>query len=154
MQTELLQLAIAAVVLVLILFVLRRASIKSRERAPESARERLGVEEAAPAIKRERRRPRPELAKPEAKPEKQKKPEPKPEPAPEPDVAAAYKAGLAKTRGGFVAKLGKLFGKKQIDAATVDELEEVLFSADIGPRAAERIFQSVKTGLTKNELES
>ena len=65
----------------------------------------------------------------------------------------AYKAGLAKTRGGFVAKLGKLFGKKKIDASTVDELEEVLFTADIGPRAADRIFQSVKSGLTKAELE-
>ena len=30
----------------------------------------------------------------------------------------AYKAGLEKTRGdGFVARLGKLFGKKKIDAA-------------------------------------
>src|SRR5690606_20370210 len=69
------------------------------------------------------------------------------------ETAEAYKAGLAKTRGGFVAKLGKIFGKKQIDAATLDELEEALFTADIGPRAADRIFQSVKSGLSKSELE-
>jgi len=78
------------------------------------------------------------------------------EAAPKLDIAArdAYKAGLAKTRNGFVAKLGKLFGKKKIDAATVDELEEVLFTADIGPRAADRIFQSVKKGLSKSDLEN
>jgi fused signal recognition particle receptor len=159
MQTELMELGIAAVVIALVIVVLRRASKKSREQAPASARERLGVE-AEPVVKRERKRPRPE-------PVKAATPEPEPEPedeaeddqqeaeaAPDADTAAAYKAGLAKTRGGFVARLGKLFGKKQIDAQTLDQLEEVLFTADIGPRAAERIFQSVKTGLTKTELEA
>jgi fused signal recognition particle receptor len=68
------------------------------------------------------------------------------------DAKAAFKTGLAKTRGGFVARLGKLFGKKKIDADVLGELEEVLFSADIGPRAADRIFQSVKQNLSKDEL--
>jgi fused signal recognition particle receptor len=72
----------------------------------------------------------------------------------DPEARDAYKAGLAKTRGGFVAKLGKLFGRKKIDAATLDELEEALFTADIGPRAADRIFQSVKSGLSKSDLEN
>ncbi len=159
MQNELIQLAVAAVAIALILFLLRRASIKSRQRAPDSIRERLGADEE-PAPRRERKRPRPERARPEREPEAkpvEKKAKPPPEPEQDKEVeaetAAAYKAGLARTRGGFVAKLGKLFGKKQIDAATVDELEEVLFTADIGPRAAERIFQAVKTGLTKTELE-
>ena len=156
MQTELIELAVAIAALFLILVVLRRASAKSRERAPESAKERLGLQEVEPA---------------KEKKQKPKKPEPKAEPKPEPEseepiadsrkpiapsdeeAAAAYKAGLAKTRGGFVAKLGKLFGKKKIDAQTLDELEEVLFTADIGPRAADRIFQSVKTGLSKDDLE-
>lgn len=68
------------------------------------------------------------------------------------DAKAAFKTGLAKTRGGFVARLGKLFGKKKIDADVLGELEEVLFSADIGPRAADRIFQSVKGNLSKDDL--
>ncbi|HUJ58489.1 MAG TPA: signal recognition particle-docking protein FtsY [Kofleriaceae bacterium] len=157
METELLELAIALVAIGLVLLVLRRASQKSRARAPASIKERLGVEEAAPQPKR--KRPRPEAAEPEAKPEPEVEQPAEPEPAAEPpaqadaETTAAYKAGLAKTRGGFVARLGKLFGKKQIDAQTLDELEEVLFTADIGPRAAERIFQSVKTGLSKAELE-
>ena len=135
MQTELIELAIALVVLALIMVVLRRASQKSQQKAPATAKERLEAE--VPAAK-----PAPAEAEVEV------------EEKPSDETTEAYKAGLAKTRGGFVARIGKLFGKKQIDAATVDELEEVLFTADIGPRAAERIFQAVKTGLSKTDLES
>ena len=153
---ELIQLGIAIVVIALVIFLLRRASARSKAKGAVTARERLGVdttEESRP--RRERKRPRPgQPDKPRAK-----EPEPEeylpevPEGIVDEDAAAAYKAGLAKTRGGFVAKLGKLFGKKKIDAATLDELEETLFTADIGPRAAERIFTSVKSGLSKNDLE-
>src|SRR5690606_32512987 len=86
--------------------------------------------------------------------EKEKEAEEEEEAEVDADARDAYKAGLARTRGGFVARLGKLFGKKKIDAATLDELEEALFTADIGPRAADRIFQSVKSGLSKADLES
>jgi fused signal recognition particle receptor len=144
---DILKLAIAMVLIVFVIFLLRRASAKSQAQAG-SARERLGVEEEAP--QRVRRRPRPGQ---EAQPAPEVKPEPAEEVVSDEESREAYKAGLAKTRGGFVAKLGKLFGKKKIDAATVDELEEVLFTADIGPRAADRIFQSVKKGLSKDDLE-
>jgi fused signal recognition particle receptor len=153
MQTELIELGVALVGLTTVMLVLRRASLKSRDKSPASARERLGYDDEAPQQQRRRRRrdgeapvATPEAAPPEAEAEA-------PETPPDAETAAAYKAGLAKTRGGFVAKLGKLFGKKQIDAGTVDQLEEVLFTADIGPRAADRIFQSVKSGLSKTELE-
>ena len=165
--TELLQLGVALVVIVLILFLLRRAAARSKAKGATSARERLGVEvEVKP--ERIRKRPRKHYGKPgePQAPESEEEPEdgddeqaPAPfDDSPEPvssdaEARDAYKAGLAKTRGGFVAKLGKLFGKKKIDAATVDELEEVLFTADIGPRAADRIFQSVKKGLSKADLE-
>ncbi len=148
-SADLIKLAIAIVVIALVIFVLRRASAKSQAKAG-TARERLGVEaEAKP--QRVRRRPRPGQPEEAAQPEPE--PEPKEEVVSDEEAREAYKAGLAKTRGGFVARLGKLFGKKKIDAATVDELEEVLFTADIGPRAADRIFQSVKKGLSKDDLE-
>jgi fused signal recognition particle receptor len=170
MQNELLELALAIVVLALIMVVLRRASAKSKHRAPEHARERLGVEPEPEidAKKRERKRPRPggiagarrgkpaagataaEAAAAEAAAREAAEPAAAPVDA---DAREAYKAGLAKTRGGFVARLGKLFGRKKIDAQTLDELEEVLFTADIGPRAADRIFQAVKGGLSKDELD-
>ena len=150
MQTELIELAIAIVVIGLVMIVLRRASARSKQRTPQSARERLGYDPDEPARQRRRRR-RDDEAK---APEPRRAPEPEVDEAPaDADTTAAYKAGLAKTRGGFVARLGKLFGKKKIDAATLDELEEVLFTADIGPRAADQIFQSVKTGLSRDELE-
>jgi fused signal recognition particle receptor len=132
--------------------VLRRASAKSKRRASENVRERLGVEPEDARPKRERKRPRPGQA--EAPRVAEAKPAPvEPEPPTDAEAREAYRAGLAKTRGGFVARIGKLFGKKKIDARTLDELEEVLFTADIGPRAAERIFQSVKSGMSKDDLE-
>ncbi|MGE3545557.1 MAG: signal recognition particle-docking protein FtsY, partial [Kofleriaceae bacterium] len=144
----------------LILLVLRRASAKSRSQ-PTSIRDRLGVEVEPERPKRVRKRPRPgQPAKPATAENADEREQEADDEVEEPEVPAdpaareAYRAGLAKTRGGFVAKLGKLFGKKKIDAETLNELEEVLFTADIGPRAADRIFQSVKTGLSKNDLES
>jgi fused signal recognition particle receptor len=155
---EIVQLGIALVVILAIILLLRRAAAKSRAKGAATARERLEAETAKP--ERIRKTPKRRYGKPGEEPTIE---EPEPEPEPEPawedvgvadaDARDAYKAGLAKTRGGFVAKLGKLFGKKKIDSATVDELEEVLFTADIGPRAADRIFQSVKKGLSKSDLE-
>ena len=169
MQTELIELAIAIVAIALVMIGLRRLSAKSKLKSPSSARERLGYdpdEVVRPARKR-RRDAEAEAARPKHD-EKPAKADPakvdkkaddeddadEVEPAPsDAETTAAYKQGLARTRGGFVARLGKLFGKKKIDAQTLDELEEVLFTADIGPRAADRIFQSVKTGLSRDELE-
>jgi len=71
---------------------------------------------------------------------------------PEESEAAALRAGLSKTRGGFVARLGKLFARKTIDATLLDEIEEVLLTADIGPRTADKLFQAIKAKLSKAEL--
>ena len=175
MQTELLQLAIAIVVIGLIIFLLRRGAVKSRAQAPSSIQDRLGLrpEEEKRPVRARTKRPREGARPAETPPAKQGREaaedreeaeereaaedrEAADEAAEAVDAEArdAYKAGLAKTRGGFVAKLGKLFGRKKIDAQTLDELEEALFTADIGPRAADRIFQSVKSGLSKADLES
>jgi fused signal recognition particle receptor len=62
------------------------------------------------------------------------------------------KEGLEKTRGGFVARIGSLIGKKQIDQALVDQLEEILFTADIGAKTAHKLFEAVKASLSRNEL--
>lgn len=157
---ELIKLGIAVLVIAIVIYMLRRASKRSQAKGGATARERLGVRDVSEARpKRQRKRPRPGQPATKVKDEPEPDPEPEddapevPEAPVDDDAAAAYKAGLAKTKGGFVAKLGKLFGKKKIDAATLDELEETLFTADIGPRAAERIFTSVKQGLSKSELE-
>jgi len=163
---ELIKLAVAVVALVLVIFLLRRAAAASRLKS--TARDRLGASPAEEEVKprRQRKKPRPgelpaaraareaEEAAADAAEARQRAEEAEDEAAPtSAEAAAAYKDGLAKTRGGFVARIGKLFGKKKIDAQTLEELEEVLFTADIGPRAAQRIFVSVKTGMTKTDLE-
>ena len=66
--------------------------------------------------------------------------------------AAALRDGLARTRGGFVARLGRLLSKKKIDQEILGELEEVLMSADIGPRTAEKLFGAVRGTLSRDEL--
>src|SRR5262249_8296010 len=74
-------------------------------------------------------------------------------PAPAPARGAALRAGLAKTRGGFIAKIGALFaGKKEIDAATFDQLEEVLLTADIGVKTSQKLFDAVKRDLSRDQL--
>ena len=60
--------------------------------------------------------------------------------------------GLARTRGGFVARLGALFTRKKIDDALMSAVEEVLLTSDIGPRTADKLFQKVKDQLSRSEL--
>jgi fused signal recognition particle receptor len=98
-------------------------------------------------------------AGPEAKPEKErpdlKLVPPAPEAAPAPpkeDRKRALKDGLAKTRGGFISRIGGLLGRKEIDAALVDQLEEILFTADIGAKTSQKLFAAVKASLSRNEL--
>lgn len=82
----------------------------------------------------------------------EKKP-PEVAPPPRKKDVAALKAGLTKTRGGFVGKLAGLFGgKKQIDPQTFDQLEEVLLTADIGVKTSQKIFASLKKELTREQL--
>jgi len=75
-----------------------------------------------------------------------------PEKRPPVEKGKDLKEGLEKTRGGFVARIGSLIGKKQIDQALVDQLEEILFTADIGAKTAHKLFEAVKASLSRNEL--
>ncbi len=66
--------------------------------------------------------------------------------------AKALKEGLQKTRGGFIARLSGLLGKKQIDAQLVEQMEEILYTADIGGKTATKLFEEVKASLSRDEL--
>ncbi len=66
-------------------------------------------------------------------------------------------AGLAKTKSeGFIAKLNGLFGgaPKAIDEKVLADLEEVLFTADIGVRTAQSLVEVARDKAKKNELQS
>ena len=159
----------------IVLFLIRRASekqstVRDRLEKPDEQSEAAARQPARPAAE-ERARPgksKPK-SKPRARPEAERAPddedaepaagetgsdaEPEAPPAAEAPVdETRLREGLAKTRGGFVARLSKLFARKQIDANVLDELEQVLFSADIGPKTADRLFQSIKARLSRDQL--
>lgn len=60
---------------------------------------------------------------------------------------------LKKTRGNLASGLANLMlGKKQIDAGTLDEIETLLLSADVGVAATEQIIQELTTQIARNQL--
>lgn len=60
---------------------------------------------------------------------------------------------LSKTREGFVGKLAKVIaGQKEISADLLDDIEAVLFTADVGSRTAEHLLNTVKARLSSKEL--
>lgn len=68
------------------------------------------------------------------------------------DVALLRK-GLAATRGGFIARLTALFtGKKEIDPAILEQMEEVMLSSDVGVKTTQAILGRLRESLQKNEL--
>jgi len=68
------------------------------------------------------------------------------------DVAGLRK-GLAATRGGFMARLKALFvGKKEIDPAILEQMEEVMLTSDVGVKTTQAILERLRERLAKNEL--
>jgi fused signal recognition particle receptor len=64
------------------------------------------------------------------------------------------KKGLSKTHQGFVEKVDRLFlGKKTIDQDLLDELEVLLFEADLGVKTTTRLIEGVQQGLKRGELQ-
>ncbi len=62
--------------------------------------------------------------------------------------------GLAKTRGGFMSRLNGLLGgaRTGLDDQLLAQLEEVLFSADIGVKTASQLLEVARTRLKRGEL--
>lgn len=68
------------------------------------------------------------------------------------DVAGLRK-GLAATRGGFMARLKAIFtGKKEIDPAILEQMEEVMLTSDVGVKTTQAILERLRDGMAKNEL--
>ncbi|HEX4809231.1 MAG TPA: signal recognition particle-docking protein FtsY [Bryobacteraceae bacterium] len=63
----------------------------------------------------------------------------------EPNLLDRLKAGIQKTRSGFVDRLEDvLSGKKQIDAGLLEELEYTLITADLGVRTVQEILDRIE----------
>jgi fused signal recognition particle receptor len=88
-------------------------------------------------------------------------PEPtvEPEPAIEPPGPVeerkqnVWVPGLARTRAGWISRLGQLFaGKREIDPGLLDEIEKVLLTADIGVKTSDKLLQEMRSSLSRKEL--
>jgi fused signal recognition particle receptor len=61
-----------------------------------------------------------------------------------------FKEGLTKTVSAIAAKTHGLFGGRKIDAASLDELEEALYTADFGVETTTEILEEIKTAYRKD----
>jgi len=117
--------------------------------APESA----PVAEAAASIQPELEvvaEPEP-IAEPEPEaiaapgPEPERAPEPAPTPEPEPVAPrVGLRERLAKTSQNLIGRLGGVLSGRTVDAELLDDLEMLLFTADLGVATAESLLDSVK----------
>lgn len=65
------------------------------------------------------------------------------------------KSGLTKTRNVFLGRVEDIFlGKKVIDQATFDQLEEALITADVGPAFTYELIEKMKEQVNRKELNS
>ncbi len=63
------------------------------------------------------------------------------------------KQGLAKTREGLSGRLDRLFlGKREIDEKLLDEIEEILFTSDLGVNASQELIRLVREGVERKNL--
>ncbi|MBX3736659.1 MAG: signal recognition particle-docking protein FtsY [Candidatus Didemnitutus sp.] len=61
-----------------------------------------------------------------------------------------FKDGLTKTVAAIAAKTHGLFGGRKIDAASLDELEEALYTADFGVETTTEILEEIKAAYRKD----
>lgn len=65
------------------------------------------------------------------------------------------KEGLSKTRSGLQGRIDRLIsGKKVIDEEILDEIEEVLFTADLGVKTAQELIDMLRGGVSQKELKN
>jgi len=121
-----------------------------RERPPEPQAPAEPATQAAPA---------PELptapALPTAEPERVAPAPPRPEPermAPAPPPAR-LRDRLRRTREALVGQLGSLLGSRRVDPAVLEDLESVLFGADLGVRTAAALLETVRREASGADLE-
>ncbi|MCJ7595461.1 MAG: signal recognition particle-docking protein FtsY [Desulfobacterales bacterium] len=65
------------------------------------------------------------------------------------------KEGLSKTRSGFAGRLDQLIlGKKEINGDLLEELEEILYTSDLGVATTRELIEGVQAALARKELDS
>jgi fused signal recognition particle receptor len=118
------------------------------EPAPEALPEPQAVPVPAPEpVPEIEAAPEPELEpvpEPEAAPEPEPVPEPEEAPAP-PPPPVRLRDRLRLTSENLVGRLSQLLGGRTLDAELLEDLEMLLFSADLGVQTAESLLETVRT---------
>jgi fused signal recognition particle receptor len=66
--------------------------------------------------------------------------------------AATIARGMAKSRTSLLGKLKNLFtGRKSVDLASLDDLEEMLITSDVGARVADALVNTVRERASQNQ---
>jgi fused signal recognition particle receptor len=77
-----------------------------------------------------------------------------PPPAPPADLGA-FRSGLKSTRGNLISRLAGVFrGDRELDVSILDEVEEVLITADVGVHTTQRILEALRTLMNDGQLSS
>jgi fused signal recognition particle receptor len=77
-----------------------------------------------------------------------------PPPAPPADLGA-FRSGLKSTRGNLISRLAGVFRSgRELDTSILDEVEEVLITADVGVHTTERILEALRTRMNGGQLSS
>lgn len=105
----------------------------------------------------EEERPEEERETPPAEPLEEEPAEAEPEVAEEPEPVSPLermREGLAKTQASLVGRIDELLrGKKEIDEDLLEEIEEVLVTADVGVKTTQDIVRSLEERLGRQELQ-
>ena len=77
-----------------------------------------------------------------------------PPPAPPADLGA-FRSGLKSTRGNLISRLAGVFRRdRELDTSVLDEVEEVLITADVGVHTTQRILEALRTQMSDGQLSS
>ena len=70
-------------------------------------------------------------------------------------LVARLREGLTKTSSGFTGRLDQLlFGKKEISEDLLENLEEILFTSDLGVATTQELIRLVQEGVARKELDA
>ncbi|UCF46027.1 MAG: signal recognition particle-docking protein FtsY [Myxococcales bacterium] len=82
-------------------------------------------------------------------------PEARVTPPPAPADLGAFRSGLKSTRGNLISRLAGVFRSgRELDKSILDEVEEVLITADVGVHSTERVLEALRTQMNGGQLES
>jgi fused signal recognition particle receptor len=152
-------LAFSALFVLLAIVFLRKARARRRamfaEETPPSAEDRELIAEAEGAALPAEPARLPEEAvepdeEPPTEPEAEEEEAAAAPPAPAPKIDTELAKGLERTRAGFLGRLNALFARSdKLDPKVLDELEEILLTADVGVRLTGTLLGELRGELPK-----